>query len=158
MCVCVYAQSCPSLWGPMDCSPPGSGNNTGVHCHFLLQRIFPTQGLKLQFLHILHWQKDSLPLAPPEYIIANKLLHLILQIREAVYLLLISLVCKWGDWKKSQWFLARPQEVEKSCLPVLKKPNHLGKEKVSGTSCSHYLQVCPASRCLQLSTIWLKPG
>ena len=66
LCVCVYAQSCLSLWGHMDCSPPGSGKNTGVGCHFLLQRIFPTQGLKLQLLHILQWQKDSLPLAPPE--------------------------------------------------------------------------------------------
>ena len=38
------AQSCPTLCGPMDCSPPGSsvhgdspGKNTGVGCHFLLQ-------------------------------------------------------------------------------------------------------------------------
>ena len=37
---------------PMDCSPPGSsvhgdspGKNTGVGCHFLLRRIFPTLGL-----------------------------------------------------------------------------------------------------------------
>ena len=37
----------------MDCGPPGfsrspwdsPGKNTGVGCHFLLQRIFPTQGL-----------------------------------------------------------------------------------------------------------------
>ena len=31
-------------------------------CHFLLQRIFLTQGLNL---HLLHWQVDSLSLAPP---------------------------------------------------------------------------------------------
>ena len=37
---------------PMDCSLPGSsvlgifpGKNTGVGCHFLLQEIFPKQGL-----------------------------------------------------------------------------------------------------------------
>ena len=66
LCVYVYAQSCLSLWGHMDGSPPGPGKNTGVGCHFLLQGIFPTQGLKLQLLHILQWQKDSLPLAPPE--------------------------------------------------------------------------------------------
>ena len=35
-----------------------------MHCHFLLQGIFPTQGLKLQLLHPLHWQVDSLPLGP----------------------------------------------------------------------------------------------
>ena len=40
-----------SFCNPMDCSPPGSsvhadspGKNTGVACHALLQRIFPTQG------------------------------------------------------------------------------------------------------------------
>ena len=42
----------PTLCDPMDCSLPGStvqgifpGKNTGVGCHFLLQEIFPTQGL-----------------------------------------------------------------------------------------------------------------
>ena len=34
-------------------------------CHFLLQGIFLTQGLNLHFLRLLHWQADSLPLAPP---------------------------------------------------------------------------------------------
>ena len=29
---------------------------TGVGCHFLLQGIFPTQGLNLHLLHLLHWQ------------------------------------------------------------------------------------------------------
>ena len=51
--VCVsVAQSCPTLCKPMDCSLPGSSvheifqaKDTGVGCHFLLQRIFPTQGL-----------------------------------------------------------------------------------------------------------------
>ena len=27
------------------------GKNTGVSCHFLLQGIFPTQGLNLRLLH-----------------------------------------------------------------------------------------------------------
>ena len=31
-----------------------------VGCHFLLQGIFPTQGLNP---HLLHWQEDSLPLS-----------------------------------------------------------------------------------------------
>ena len=35
-------------------------------CHALLQEIFPTQGLNLNLLHLLHWQVGSLPLAPPE--------------------------------------------------------------------------------------------
>ena len=46
------AQSCPTLYDPTDCSPPGSyvrgdspGTNTGVGCHALLQGIYPAQGL-----------------------------------------------------------------------------------------------------------------
>ena len=52
------AQSYPTLWDPMDCSLPGSsclwdfpGKYTGVGCHFLLQEIFPTQGLNQGLLH-----------------------------------------------------------------------------------------------------------
>ena len=41
------------------------GKNTGVSCHFLLQGIFLTQGLNPGLLNLLHWQADSLPLAPP---------------------------------------------------------------------------------------------
>ena len=38
-----------------------SGKNIGVGCHFLLQGIFPTQGLT-GLLCLLHWQTGSLPL------------------------------------------------------------------------------------------------
>ena len=55
----VVSNSC----DPMDFSPPGSsvhgdfpGKNTGVGCHFLLQGIFPTQGLNSS---LLHWQVNS---------------------------------------------------------------------------------------------------
>ena len=37
------------------------GKNTRANCHFILQRIFPTQGLNLHLLSLLHWQVDSLP-------------------------------------------------------------------------------------------------
>ena len=40
------------------------GKNTGVGFHFLLQGIFLTQGSNLCLLYLLHWQADSLPLAP----------------------------------------------------------------------------------------------
>ena len=46
VCVCLVAQSYPTLWNLMDCSPPGCsvhwdspGKNTGVGCHALLQGI-----------------------------------------------------------------------------------------------------------------------
>ena len=56
-CMCTVLRSAQplsrvQLCDLMDCSPPGSsvhgdspGKNTGVGCHFLLQGIFPTQGL-----------------------------------------------------------------------------------------------------------------
>ena len=48
-------------WLQQYCSPPARllclwtfpGKNPGVGCHFLLQRIFPTQGTNLC---LLHWQ------------------------------------------------------------------------------------------------------
>ena len=56
-CVLV-PQSCLTLCDPVDCSLPGSsvhgippGKNTGVGCHFLLQGIFPTQGLNPGLWH-----------------------------------------------------------------------------------------------------------
>ena len=50
------AKLCPTLWDPMDCSPPGlahwnfPGKKNGVGCHFLLQWIFPIQGWQLSLL------------------------------------------------------------------------------------------------------------
>ena len=41
------------------------GKDTGVGCHFLLQRIFQTQGSNLHLLCPLHWQVASLPNEPP---------------------------------------------------------------------------------------------
>ena len=38
-----------------------SGKNTGMACHFLLQGIFLTWGLKQYLLCLLHCQVDSLP-------------------------------------------------------------------------------------------------
>ena len=52
---------------PKDCSPTWflcpwdfPGKNTEIGCHFLLQGIFPTQGLNTP---LLHWQVDSLLLS-----------------------------------------------------------------------------------------------
>ena len=53
----LVARLCPTLCDPVDCSPPGSSvhgdfpdKNTEVGCHFLLQGIFPDQGLHPCFL------------------------------------------------------------------------------------------------------------
>ena len=45
------------------CPWDSPGKNTGVGCHFLLQGIFPTKGLNLYPMHLLHRQADSLPLS-----------------------------------------------------------------------------------------------
>ena len=66
-CPCMRPQSCLTLCDPMDCCPPGSS----VHARqkywsalpFPTQEIFLTQGLNPHFLHLLHWQADSLPLS-----------------------------------------------------------------------------------------------
>ena len=56
---------------PMNCSPPGSSVHGIFQTRywsalpFLLQGIFPTQGSNPHLLCLLHWQADSLPLAPP---------------------------------------------------------------------------------------------
>ena len=63
---CLVAQLCLTLCDPMDSSPPDSfcpwdfpGKNTGMGCHFLLQGIFPIQGLNLSLLLgrqiLFHW-------------------------------------------------------------------------------------------------------
>ena len=41
------------------------GKTAGVGFHFLLQRIFPTQGSNSCLLHLLHWQMDHFTTLPP---------------------------------------------------------------------------------------------
>ena len=69
---CSVSKLCLTLCEPVDCSLSGSvaclstgflGKDTGVGCHFLLQGIFPTQGLNLCLQHLLHWQAEFLPLS-----------------------------------------------------------------------------------------------
>ena len=46
------------------CPWDSPGKNTRVGCRALLQGIFPTQGLNLSLLYLLHWQVDSSSQAP----------------------------------------------------------------------------------------------
>ena len=52
-----------------------SGKNTGVGCHFLLQGIFTTQGLKPCLLCLLHQQADSFTTEPPGKLISSFISH-----------------------------------------------------------------------------------
>ena len=71
MIVSKSLQSSLTLCDPIDlwltrllCPWDSPDKNTAVGCHALLQGIVPTQGLKPHLLRLLHWQADSLPLAP----------------------------------------------------------------------------------------------
>ena len=67
LCVCVHAQSLPTLCEPMDCihqaplSMEFSRQEYWSRLSFLLQGIFLTQGLNLHLLRLL--QVESLPLS-----------------------------------------------------------------------------------------------
>ena len=53
-CVCLVAQSCPTLCDPMGCSPPGSSGHGTLQARILdslLQRIFLNHGSNLDLLH-----------------------------------------------------------------------------------------------------------
>ena len=70
MHACSVAQSCLSLCDPIDCSLSGSSVHEIFQAKILewvaisfSRGIFPTQGLSLCLLHLLHWQADSLPLS-----------------------------------------------------------------------------------------------
>ena len=88
LCVCVLSCSVVSnslqLHGLQPtrllCPWNSPGKNTGVSCHFLLQRIFPAgKGSNLRLLHLLHRQAGSLPLC--HFIpIADKQLQLYCQL------------------------------------------------------------------------------
>ena len=70
VCVCVLSHSVVSdslqsyalYLSSLLCPWNFPGKNTGVGCYFLLQGIFPAQGLNLSLLCLPHWQADSLPL------------------------------------------------------------------------------------------------
>ena len=65
---CLVTKSNPTRDNSMDCRPPVSSlrgipqTNTGVGCHFLLQRIFQTQGVNLS---LPAWQVDFFTLESP---------------------------------------------------------------------------------------------
>ena len=85
VCSCVCAQSCPSLFAPMDCSQPARllcpwnfpGTNTGVGCHFLFEGIFLTQGLKLASLASSSLAGGSFTTEPPGKLLQREILTVI---------------------------------------------------------------------------------
>ena len=60
MCAELFSSVCLFMtpWSPVPWN--FLGKNTGTDCHYLLQGIFPTQGLNP---HLLHWRVAFLPLS-----------------------------------------------------------------------------------------------
>ena len=81
----IVTQLCLTLCHPVDCSLPAgllcpwdSPGNTGVACHFLLQKNFPTQPPNAGLLYYRQsptLQADSLPTKPPGQLLL--LVHLV---------------------------------------------------------------------------------
>ena len=76
-CMCSVAQLYPTLYGPMDCSPPGSSVHGILKARILewvatsyfrgsSQPRYQIHRWNPHLLCLLHRQVDSLPLAPPE--------------------------------------------------------------------------------------------
>ena len=62
----AFSHSVMSICGPKGCSLPGSSADGIFQARILEWVPFPTSGVgNLCLLYLLHWQADSLPLAPP---------------------------------------------------------------------------------------------
>ena len=107
VCVCVCVLSCSVMstsLQPYGLQPPrllcpwnSPGKNPGVGFHFLLQRIFPTQGLNPSLLHLLHWQADSLPLSHPGSLIKFASNQYAFKLQRALIVELKIVVCLLGN-------------------------------------------------------------
>ena len=80
----VLTQSClfTALWTVAHQAPlpvEFSRQEDWVGCRFLLQGIFPTQGLNPRLLHLLRWQADSSLLARPEKQCSHRLFQFVLR-------------------------------------------------------------------------------
>ena len=69
LCCAKSLQSFPTLCDPIDCSPSGplslGFSRKESWSGLPSSKELPNSGIKLLILGFLHWQADSLPLAPP---------------------------------------------------------------------------------------------
>ena len=104
-----------SLW-PYGLSPArllcpwnSLGKSTGMSCHAFLQGIFPTQGLNLHLLGLLHWQAGSLSsaiepvsLSSPELASTTRETQLCVYMCAFVYRVLSYALCIYYFIRSSQ--------------------------------------------------------
>ena len=115
----------------MGCRPPGfgpwyyRGKNTGVSFQFFLQGIFLTQGWKPCLLCVLHWQEDSLPLAPlgkPLYKCESKSAQLCLTVCDPmdhiVHGILQARILEWVTYSFSRGSSPPRNGIGVSCISM----------------------------------------
>ena len=131
MYVCSVTQLCPALNEPMDCSLSGSscpynflGKNTGVGCHFPPLGLFPIQGSNWHLLCFLHWQPDSLSLAPPgkPYDFMPICVHICTSRWNAIH------ISRWNAWRATFILIVFPNpkklheikqtQIRLNCFPI----------------------------------------
>ena len=105
-----------ALQAPLASNSPGK--NIGVGCHFLLQGIFPTQGLKPHLLHC-RWNLLLSHQAGPTY--SQHLLFKMSKIKWIKDLIKICWINEGGIWLMWQWLGKRYFKVEDFFPPYLER-------------------------------------
>ena len=93
------------------CPWDSPGKITGVGCHLLLQGIFPTQGLNPHLLHFLHWQADSLPLAPLQTPLVSNHVSVLPGILGTAFSVPSGVNINAGVWSSPELFQNRPARL-----------------------------------------------
>ena len=149
---CLVAQSCLTVCNSIDYSHQAflsMGMDTGVGCHFLLQRIFLTQGWNPR---VLHWQADSLPLSHlgSLIVLSEHWLWSRLPIgRSSVPLPLGRLGCGWHVAFQSEGWCGTPQ------IYIWRSRNE-SKVEVWGRGCPWWGHATHSQSFLNKSSVFLK--
>ena len=98
------------------------GENTGVGCYIILQRIFPTLGLDSSFLHLLHCWQILYPLSHQGSLMKQIYQQLIMITMVIEYLLCFRHLAKWFSFHlfliKIEELLAHYTYEELRCMNV----------------------------------------
>ena len=96
-----------------------SGKNTGVGCHSLLQRIFPTQGSKPPLLCPVHCRYFFFPLShlgSLHLVVLRLLIRFFRWFTKLPFILIHFIIfLKRVSWENIPWFLKKSVSVQFSC-------------------------------------------
>ena len=120
----LWEQSCPTLYGPMDYSPPGFSVH-GIFQARILEWIAISyfrasswsRDWTLHLLHLLHWQADSLPQSPrgkPKSLL--QLTHPPFLAQVTVFVIFVGLLS--GSYKKNMWGISKCSSGERYLADV----------------------------------------